>query len=232
MSIPSTPRELLAEVLKLGCVSIGEILIGGNLTLRHATDESVSDEDDLEIFEGHQAPYAARAIARYDEQGNYRPLKTAPNLKRGWLIKAGTLEGVELAVDFFYPAALGLWLSWLRGTLTPTPFRETLGRQTGMYRVTQLISREQAADLIARRCTSHGGCLRTILWEMVPGEAISSLPASKLRVEGGVSGRIPLICREVCNLVVAAARPIAKENLAKENLAKESLAKRNLPKTE
>jgi len=177
--------------------------------LRHAAD---GNTENLKVYKD---PRAAREIARYDAVGNYRPLKTAPNLKRGWIIETGSLEGLEMALEFFYPAALGLWFSWLQGTLRPTSFRETLGRQSGMYRVTQLITEKQSEDLIAHCCSSDGGCLRTILWEIRPGEPLRSLPASKLSLAGLPSDHMPLICREVCNLVVAAARPIAKGNLPK-----------------
>jgi hypothetical protein len=51
---------------------------------------------------------------------------------------------------------------------------------------------------------------------MEPGQPIESLPSSKLSLDALPADRIPLICRELCNLVVAAARPIAKGNLPKK----------------
>ena len=210
MEAPATPRLLLASSLEEGRNRIGQILMGSDFTLRHADD---AGRDDLIRY---GSPADAREIARYDSEGNFRPLKTAPNLKQGWLLEAGSLEGMELALEFFYPAALGMWLSHLRGKLHPTALRETLDRQTGMYRITQLIRDDQASELVARCCTSVGGCLRTILWDLAPGHPITSLPASKFSLEGLPSDRIPLLCRELCNLVVAAARPIAKGNLPKK----------------
>lgn len=210
MEAPATTRLLLASCLEQGRYHIGQILLGSDFTLRHASDEG---RDDLVV---HTSPADARVIARYDAEGNFRPLKTAPNLKRGWLLEAGSLEGMELALEFFYPAALGMWLSHLRGKLQPTPLRETLDRQTGMYRITQLLRDDQASELVGRCCTSEGGCLRTILWDLSPGHPITSLPVSKLSLEELPPDRIPLLCRELCNLVVAAARPIAKGNLPKK----------------
>jgi sirohydrochlorin cobaltochelatase len=210
MEAPDTTLQLLDACLRSGRHRIGQILLGTDYTLRHADDEGL---DDLMI---HSSPSDARVIARYDEEGNFRPLKTAPNLKRGWLLNAGSLEGMELALEFFYPAALGMWLSQLRGKLHPTSLRETLDRQTGMYRITQLLREDQASELVGRCCTSEGGCLRTILWDLAPGHPITLLPASKLSLEGLPPDRIPLLCRELCNLVVAAARPIAKGNLPKK----------------
>jgi len=210
MEAPDTALQLLDACLRSGRHRIGQILLGTDYTLRHADDEGL---DDLVV---HSSPSDARVIARYDEEGNFRPLKTAPNLKRGWFLKAGSLEGMELALEFFYPAALGMWLSQLRGKLHPTSLRETLDRQTGMYRITQLLREDQASELVGRCCTSEGGCLRTILWDLAPGHPITSLAASKLSLEELPPDRIPLLCRELCNLVVAAARPIAKGNLPKK----------------
>jgi len=188
---------------------IGDILLGRDFTLRHSSDEG---RDDLEI---HRNPRAARLIARFDERGEFRSLKSAPDLRRGWLLEAGSLEGMELALEFFYPAALGLVLSWLRGTIHPTPLRETLDRQTGMYRITQLLRDDQALDLIACRCGE--GCLRTVLWDLSAGNMVSSLPVGRRTFDDFAPDRIPLLCREACNLLIAAARPIAKGNLPKED---------------
>ena len=85
-----------------------------------------------------------------------------------------------------------------------------------MYRVTAKISDPQADDLIARVCRSDGGCLRTILWHR---DAIGTLPSSKLPsqkydVAVDQTGRgettAPLLCQEICNLLVAAARDVVK----------------------
>ena len=211
METPGNTRLLLASCLEQGRHQIGQILLGADFTLRHIDDDG---RPDLLRFD---SPSDAREIARFDAEGRYRPLKTAPNLKGGWLLAVGSLEGMELALEVFYPAALGFWLSALKGELRPTSLRETLGRQTGMYRVTQLLSDDQALELIARCCNAETGCLRTILWDLAPGVPVSSLPPAKRTLEGLPSDRIPLLCRELCNLVVAAARPIAKGNLPKKD---------------
>jgi sirohydrochlorin cobaltochelatase len=208
---PSTCAELLTRCLESGRFLIGQILLCNNYSLRHAHD---AGHEGLELF---SMPSDARKIARYDEQGEFRSLKTAPNLRRGWSLQLSSFEELELALEYFYPAALGLWLSYLNGSLQTTSLRQTLDRQTGMYRITQLLTPPQAEDLVATCCTSEGGCLRTILWNLAPGEALSGLPETKLSLDKLPANRIPLICRELCNLVVAAARPIAKGNLPKKD---------------
>jgi len=208
---PSTCVELLAKCLETNRFKIGQILLRTDFSLCHVED---ADRNDLDLF---TSATDARLIARYDPQGEFRPLKTAPNLKRGWLLKLDSLEEMERAIEYFYPSALGLWLSFLNGSLHPTSLRQTLDRQTGMYRITQLLTPAQAQNLVAKCCTSDRGCLRTILWDLSPGESLSGLPVAKLSLDTLLSDRIPLICRELCNLVVAAARPIAKGNLPKKD---------------
>lgn len=211
MEIPGTPRELLRHCLSTGRLRIGQVLLGTDFTLRHAEDEGAPDE----ALQAYPSPSDARLIARLDASGDFRSLKSAPNLRRGWLLRAGSLEGMELALEFLYPSALGLWLASLKGSLRPTPMRETLDRQTGMYRITQLLRDDQATELAAR-CCSDTACLRKVLWQLRPGEPLTSLPVSKLGLGDLPSDRIPLICRELCNLAVAAARPVARGNLPKK----------------
>jgi sirohydrochlorin cobaltochelatase len=208
---PSNCRELLVHCLESNRFLIGQILLSSDYTMRHVED---ADRVDLDLF---NSATDARLLARYDPQGEFRPLKTAPNLKRGWLLTLDSLEEMERAIEYFYPSALGLWLSFLNGSLQPTSLRQTLDRQTGMYRITQLLKPDQAQELVAKCCTSDGGCLRTILWDLTPGESLSGFPVEKLSLDTFPANRIPLICRELCNLVVAAARPIAKGNLPKKD---------------
>lgn len=194
----SSFAELLAEFLLQGKNCIGQIAFSSDFSIRHFDDITTAPSE-LKLY---QYPAAAREIARYDLQGNYRPLKTAPNLRRGWLLQLNNLNELALAIDFFYPAALSLYGSWLEKKLEVTPLRETLDRQTGMYRVTQQLRDEQADKLIHKQC--YEGCMRKTLWKIdSPQEKISDF---------SVEQEIPLLCREACNLFVAAARKIVKEN--------------------
>jgi sirohydrochlorin cobaltochelatase len=103
------------------------------------------------------------------------------------------------------------------GELAATPFRETLGRQSGMYRVAAQIDEVQANELIGDFCRSNGGCLRTILWRR---DQNGTLPSTKLPPEkfdsrhdqtGLGAPAIPLLCQEACNLLVAEARQVVQE---------------------
>ena len=116
-------------------------------------------------------------------------------------------RAVRLALDLFYPGRVGARRLFLAGKLKTTPLRETLGRQTGMYRVTGKITDEQVDALV-------GG-----LWKR---DVAGTLPSTGLPPEkfdpgwDQVSGEaaeesgVPLLCQEACHLLVAEARAVVK----------------------
>ena len=122
---------------------------------------------------------AARDIARYDAAGNYRPLKTAPNLRRGWRLTLATIEELHEALDAFYPAMLAARLAFQQGRLAVTPLRDTLNRQSGMYAITKKHHRfpgRRPHRLLLPHRRRLPGCLKTILWPIAPGDR-QSLPS-------------------------------------------------------
>lgn len=200
--------QKLASWLESGGRQAGEIAIvaaSGGFELCHRADLGRSD------LRTESGANAARQIANYDGAGKYRPLKTAPNLRRGWKLRVADLRELRRALDYFYPAMLGVWLSHTRGELAPVPLRETLGRQTGMYRVTQKITDDQAQTLIGSFCRSDTGCLKHILWRIAPELPICTLPAEKLHPPAA-GATIPLLCHEACNLLVSQARAVVKKS--------------------
>jgi sirohydrochlorin cobaltochelatase len=192
----------------------GQLLIRGTSTggfvLCHRDDENAAG---LQVF---RSPDAAIEIARYDQAGNYRPLKTAPNWRRGWQLELVDLGELRRALDYFYPGRLGVLISRTTKQLTTTPLRDTLDRQSGMYRVAAKISDRQIDDVVASTCRSDGGCLRTILWKRDKTGAIPStkLPPEKFEPAYDQTGRgektIPLLCQEGCAVLLNECRIAVK----------------------
>lgn len=182
----------------------------GSFALCHRDDANKSD---LEIF---RKPDDALDIARYDDAGKYRPLKTAPDLRHGWRMEVVDLGELRRALDYFYPGRLAMLVAWTGNRLSTTPLRETLDRQSGMYRIAAKILDEQIDDMVGNFCKSDGGCLRTILWKRdARGTSPSTrLPPEKFNPSHDQTGRgenaIPLLCQEACNLLVAECRKVAK----------------------
>jgi sirohydrochlorin cobaltochelatase len=207
----------------------GQILI----TKRERIGFVLSHRDDASLnhLQTHRDAESAIEIAKYDDAGNYRPLKTAPNLRHNWRLELGTVEEVRRALDYFYPSRLTVYAAWKTGSLKTTALRETLDRQSGMYRVTAKISDSQINNLVADFCRSDSGCLRTILWKRDRDGVIAStkLPKEKFdpvcdqvmaactlsaagesRPSHSGAATVPLFCQEACNLLVAACRKVVK----------------------
>ena len=200
--------------------SLGPILVqasGDNFVLSHR------DNDTRTARETFRNAEEAIEIAKYNDAGSYRPLKTAPNLRHGWRMELGTQEELKRALDHFYPGRVAIFVAWQRGQLRTTSLRETLDRQSGIYRIAANISDAQIDDLVARFCRSNGGCLRTILWKRDQRGAIAStkLPQQKfdpsydqtralISMGPPTPPTVPLLCQEPCNLLVAACRKVVK----------------------
>lgn len=204
----------LGDWLQAGLRSFGQIAIecrdDGIFTLNHREDTTRAD------LAAHERPEDAAELARFDDAGNYRPLKTAPNLRHGWRLTLENLAGLRTALDLFYPGRLPAFFAFEKHELVATAFRETLGRQTGMYRIAAQIDDPAADALIASFCRSDGGCLRAILWRRDDAGTVAStrLPTEKfdpLHDQTG-AGRpvVPLLCQEACNLLVAEARKVVQ----------------------
>jgi sirohydrochlorin cobaltochelatase len=212
------PIDTLLEPALTTPFFFGQILIqttNGGFVLSHRDDEAVIQLKSVRSAED------AIEIAKYDDAGKYRPLKTAPNLRRGWRLELDTFEELRRALDYFYPGRLAVFAASKTGKLQTTSLRETLDRQSGMYRVAAKISDSQIDDLVADFCRSDGGCLRTILWKRDAGGTVSStkLPKQKFdpgcdqasrRPRSATTATVPLLCQEACNLLVAECRKVVK----------------------
>jgi hypothetical protein len=221
-------ERLLQERLRRGMINLGELVVRevepGRYLIRHWKDDRQERKLSVET-----RAIAALEIVRYDEQGNYRPLKGAPNLPTGWELRLESTAELRRAIDYFYPGAFSTWIAFSRGEIDPVDLRQTLTRQTGMYRVTHKLTGLQAEELAGRFCRSNSSCIRTILWTIDGKVPQKYLPSSKFdpqadqvawrrhdREEDGRAGphhdrsTVPFLCTEACNLFVAEARKIVK----------------------
>jgi sirohydrochlorin cobaltochelatase len=173
---------------------IGEIIIRpaekGSFHVLHQADLE-SDPASLRVL---QSDEDLREMIRLDGEGHFRPLRAAPNLRRGWLLHAPDLRSLQLALDYIYPAALANWLLGLPqyGGLPTTPWRETVERQTGRFRIVREIDDAAIKELVAHVC--QPGCLKKRLWSPVEQPITVGLH------------EIPLICPEACNYLIGKAR--------------------------
>jgi hypothetical protein len=234
----TNPVERSLEPVLTPPFCFGQLLVrkatSGGFVVSHRDDESL---DQLQTYRDVED---AIKIARYDDAGKYRPLKTAPNLRHGWRLQLASVEELRHALDYFYPGRLAVFAAWKSAYLKTTALRETLDRQSGMYRVAAKISDPQINDLVADFCRSDGGCLRTILWKRDRNGGIASTKLPKDKFDPAwdqaaarptqvgtsrcdvrtaqravptihqVQATVPLLCQEACNLLVAECRKVVK----------------------
>jgi sirohydrochlorin cobaltochelatase len=206
-SAPADVNRLLECLTRAGEFTIGQIRVRPGFELIHILDSSA---ENLEVFTSAED---ALQIALYDADRKFRPLKSAPNLRRGWLLRVTSIPELRLALDHFYPAALGLWVSFIHGRLPVTSWRETVGRQTGMYRIVGKITDDQSRELVASVCNQDSGCIRSILWPLAEGQpGPRTVEAAEILKGGCTPKSLPILCREACNLLVAAGRKVVKSS--------------------
>jgi hypothetical protein len=170
---------------------LAQVLIrrnGAGFELRHADDagkEDLSSATDL------------KAVAQFTENGAFRPLKSAPNLRRGWRAEVADAEELGLALNYLYPGALADWFAVRAQTAQPTHYREFTARQTGMYRITAMLSDGSAANA-ARACCDRKFCLKQRLWT-VPGLASDD-----------AKDKSAIPCLEPCAIMLEFARKVMR----------------------
>ena len=162
----------------------------GGYALRHVDD---AHADDLAVSDD---PRAAREIARLTQEGEYRPLKSSPNLRRGWDLRVADAGALATAMNYLYPAGVVHWHLYREGRLGLTSFRDNAARQSGIYKRVQRLSDRGVLDA-ARACCEDSVCLKRTLWE-VDGK-------TQLEMDRG-DGEIP--CPEPCSIFVSFARRV------------------------
>ncbi len=160
----------------------------GGFGLRHVADSSASDTDLLLTDIA-----ALRALAQSTAEADFRPNKAAPNLRRGWRCVARDAQELESALRQLYPGALADWYAAQSPTPPITSYRDLAARQTGLYRITQILPDALAAQATIACCDSRF-CLRRRLWT-VPGLTPDAVEAKSV---------IP--CLEPCSQLLDFAR--------------------------
>lgn len=195
MTVHASPA-LETFLLQVGSgLVLGQVLLRpspAGFELRHETDR------DRAPGALRSVPLAElRTIAQSTDEKSFRPLKSAPNLRAGWIHLAAEPAALEAALNILYPGAVADWFAVRTNTAAPTDYREFTGRQTGMYRLTALLADAQAAAMI-RACCDRRFCLKQRLW------TVAGLPPDR----AGEKSLIP--CLEPCALLMEFARKAAR----------------------
>jgi hypothetical protein len=173
----------------------GQVLIrrvADGFEFRHIADRDASDEGlDSQTIGG------LRALAQFTSAGAFRPLKSAPNLRRGWRACAADDGELGLALNHLYPGAVADWFAVRSNPPPITSYRQFTARQTGMYRITTMLN-DGIAGAAIRACCHVDFCLKQRLWSVDglapdPSEQKSAIP-----------------CLEPCAIMLEFARKVAR----------------------
>jgi hypothetical protein len=198
--------------LKAFAAQIGHELALAQVLIRRCTpgyellhlDDASTPPQSLRLIE---IP-AARALAQATATGEFRPLKSAPTLQRGWRIAAKNDTDLEAALSHLYPGAIADWYAAQSAQPPVTNYRDYTNRQSGMYRITTMLSDLAAAQVIQMIC-APANCLKRRLWS-VTGLAPDA-PAQK--------SLIP--CLEPCAILMESARvAVRAEQQSKTDMTK------------
>ncbi len=175
--------------------SFGQVWIrrrGRGFELRHVADREC-DPAALRLLGENDI----RPLAQFTARGAFRPLKSAPNLQRGWQATPRDEETLGAALNQLYPGALADWFAAQAPRPPVTSYREFTGRQTGMYRITTRLD-DAAAGAVIRACCHEDFCLKRRLW------TVDGLPPDP----PGAKSALP--CLEPCAILLEFARKTAR----------------------
>ena len=167
---------------------------GTGFTLTHEQDSS-SDLESVALGE-------LRQLADATATGNYRPLKSAPNLRTGWRCPVSSPAELEQALGQLYPGAVADWHAPKTGD-NVTTYREYTARQTGMYRITAFPDDATTAEII-QACCPESLCLKKRHWDVTANHP-----------PNGPKYSIP--CLEPCPILLEFARKAVRMSQEKQS---------------
>ncbi len=178
--------------------------------LRHARDLDLPSAG-LETIED---PSRVLGLARLAADGGYRPLRSAPDLVRGWRIAGLTADELWEVYGDLYPAAPVHWHRYREGRLRVTCFREFASSQTGMYAAVGRRSDAEIGALVGSVCSPEG-CMREPVWWRAmaePAAASSGASAGGAPRESPPSARHARVpCPRPCAVFLSTAAAALKE---------------------
>lgn len=192
-------------------VLVAEVLvrrIDRHFELAHVADRALTQLRDAK-------PHEARTIAQFTDHKEFRPLRSAPTLRRGWRIVAISDAELATALDQLYPGFIADFYSARNGLAVPTDYGPCTERQTGMYRITSFLKGADAAAVV-QKCCAPMYCLKCRLWD-VSGHAPDSARQKSV---------IP--CFEPCAILLEFARKTVRA-MQRENAAAIDVVRRLEP---
>ncbi|MBX3748262.1 MAG: hypothetical protein KF833_23380 [Verrucomicrobiae bacterium] len=170
---------------------------GSNFELRHVADRQRADLDLRTV-----AASDLRTLAHTTAEGQFRPLKAAPNLIRGWRCRLERQEDLGTGLDALYPGSLADWWVVRSGSAQPMSYAERAALRPGRGGALARGLRGAALSAAIEGSCGPDSCGKHRRWTApeVPGDD----PAHK--------GEVP--CLEPCPVFLAFAQTCARMELS------------------
>ena len=190
------PPELDAFLRRIGDgVVFGQVWIQSavdGFLLRHERDRARA------IAELRDVPaQGLRALAQHNAAGQFRPLRSSPDLQPGWVHRASNPAALFDALQLLHPGALADWYAAQQTGPPVTSFADFASRQSGIYRSVGTLS-AGLVERVTRACCDRTVCLKRRLWRA--GELPTDAAESK--------SLIP--CLEPCAILLELSRRAMK----------------------
>lgn len=154
--------EWIEEVHPAGRVFL-DLRIHGSGDGRYQVHHLQDDAALAGSLQKHYDPEAARLLARFDDRGGYRPLKSAAGLQGGWRFDDLDQDQLWRILGLLYPAAVLHWFRSRVADTQPNSFRSWAARQSGIYAGLRQLD-EATVQAVVERCCVGIGCQRTRRW--------------------------------------------------------------------
>jgi sirohydrochlorin cobaltochelatase len=199
----------------------GRRMSWGQLSLTVRDDGyDVRHEDDLgkhtDELDAYDDPKDARFLAKFDDEGGYRPMRGETTLPTGWVFPSLDADGLVEVVRRIYPTSIENAYLESRGELDVTNWEETAGRQTGMYADVDELTGDALRRTTDAFCASR--CVKRREWEESEDKTVDSES----------EGDFP--CREACSLFISGAREFVKQESEQDEDVKMDVPAEDAPR--
>lgn len=193
--------EFLIQRLK-SPLDVGQVTIhahsDGQFEIRAHSGSPEGEVEELENLNMEKL----REWVNFTSDHQFRPLKSAPNMRMGWTIRLDDAHQLADALEIIYPGFVSDYYHFSeKGASACQNYPDFTSRQTGMYRSTSALESDEISDMVKGACDGRF-CLKSRQWQW-EGESFAD--------ELGTPSLIP--CLEPCAVLMELARIQAKSKL-------------------
>lgn len=159
-----TPESIHTEIRRIVEVGVwGQVKISqqkDSYEVRHVHDQRAEKEALRKVTAAELRDVVAR-----EASGNFRPLKSAPDLVSGWRHVAAGDDGLLRTFEIIYPGWIVEALAYKTGSVRLQSWKSFSSRQTGIYKKVATLG-ETEIERVVSTCCSTAFCMRRPVWHV------------------------------------------------------------------